>query len=105
MARNLQGILSRGKMKEISAYNIKVTGDVQGVFYRHNAQKVAKEFKLTGYTANKQDGSVLTFVQGDINNVKEFINWCHSGSPMATVENVEIESVEPNESIKKFEIK
>lgn len=92
-------------MKEVGAYNIKVTGDVQGVFYRHNAQKVAKSLNVTGYATNKQDGSVMIFAQGELDNVKEFINWCHVGSPMATVENVEIEVIEPDETTKKFEVR
>lgn len=92
-------------MKELGAYKIKVTGDVQGVFFRHNAQKIAKNLGITGYTLNKQNGSVLLFAQGEIDDVKEFINWCHTGSPMATVDDVEIEAVDFKEEIKGFEIK
>lgn len=92
-------------MSDVSAYKIKVTGDVQGVFFRHNAAKMAKSLKLTGYTENKQDGSVSLFVQGNIDSVKEFINWCHEGSPMATVDDVEIEVVDPDKNIKKFEVR
>jgi len=92
-------------MEDIKAYKVKITGDVQGVFYRHNAQKVAKKLNLTGYIKNKQDGSVLAVIQGGASNTEEFIKWCYEGSPMATVENVEIEVIEIEEKFNNFEIR
>jgi len=92
-------------MEDLRAYKIKITGDVQGVFYRHNAQKVAKKLKLTGYIKNKQDGSVLALIQGEASNTERFIDWCYEGPPMATVENVRVEVVEVEERLNGFEIR
>lgn len=90
---------------EKAAYKIKIIGDVQGVFYRHYAAKEAKKLGLTGWVQNEHDGTVTIFAQGEIENLKELINWAHEGSPMATVEHVDIEVAEYDEMTKKFEAK
>lgn len=70
---------------------IKVTGRVQGVFYRAHAQDKAIELKLTGYAKNMPDGSVEMLIQGYEDNIKKLIDWCHDGSPSATVNMVKVE--------------
>ena len=69
---------------------IKITGKVQGVFYRAHAQKKAEALGLTGYARNLPDGSVEVVVQGDEAAIKSFVEWCRQGSPSAKVENVEV---------------
>lgn len=86
------------------AYRIRVTGDVQGVFYRYNAKIAAKKFKVTGWIKNKQDGSVESFIQGSEEGTKGFINWANEGSPMSTVEKVEITAVETDIDLVDFKI-
>lgn len=88
----------------IKAYKLVISGDVQGVFYRHNAKKAADRFKITGWIKNKQDGTVVALVQGEEEATKNFITWSNEGSPMSTVENVEVESVEIDQNLTGFEI-
>lgn len=70
---------------------IKVTGRVQGVFYRAHAEEKANKLGLTGHARNMPDGSVEMLVQGFEEEIKEFIDWCQDGSPSATVDMVKVE--------------
>lgn len=70
---------------------IKVTGRVQGVFYRAHAEEKARQLKLTGYAKNLPDGSVEILIQGSEEEIKKFINWCQDGSPSATVDRVKVQ--------------
>ncbi len=69
---------------------IKVYGDVQGVFFRHFTKKKALKLELNGWCRNESDGSVLIVAEGDNEKVKEFIAWCHKGSPMASVQKIDV---------------
>jgi acylphosphatase len=92
-------------LRMIKAYSIKVRGDVQGVFYRHNAKIMADKLGIVGWVKNKQDGSVKVLIQGEEEKLKKFIEWAYEGSPMATVENVEITALDTDKDMNKFEIR
>jgi acylphosphatase len=68
---------------------ITITGDVQGVFFRHFAKQEADRLNLSGWCRNESDGSVFIVIEGDEKNVEHFIRWAEKGSELATVENVE----------------
>lgn len=67
-----------------------VTGDVQGVFYRHTAAKRARAKGLTGWIRNLPDGRVEVVVEGEEQAVRDFVEWCRSGPPHASVEDIEV---------------
>ena len=90
---------------EQKAYAISVQGDVQGVSYRYFAKKTAKTLGLVGWTKNEHDGTVSVFIQGDPETAQKFIDWAKSGSPMATVESVLVDTAETDESLKEFEVR
>jgi acylphosphatase len=55
----------------MNAKHIIFIGHVQGVGFRYSAQRIAKEYQLTGWVKNLPDGSVEMFAQGqpqDIDN-------------------------------------
>mgnify|MGYP003953724667 CR=1 FL=1 len=83
---------------------LRITGFVQGVFYRDSARTVATELDLSGYAKNMPDGSVESVVAGSTENINKYAQWCETGPEMARVENVTIEWT--NEDTKKdtFEI-
>ena len=87
------------------AINITVWGDVQGVSYRYHAKKMALSLELTGNCYNSRDGSVKIFIQGDREKLDTFLSWVNEGSPMATVNRVDIAETKVDESIKGFEVK
>lgn len=84
---------------------LKVLGDVQGVSFRHWAKKEAEKLGLLGWAKNEYDGSVSIFVQGEDVTVQEFIDWSKKGSPMSTVEQIEVNDAEIDEGLKGFTVK
>ncbi len=88
----------------IQCKRIRVTGRVQGVFYRAFAQQCAQSLQLTGWTCNEDDGSVTVVVCGSVEKLEKFITRLHQGPPAATVENVEVNSM-PVEVFVDFKIK
>jgi acylphosphatase len=69
--------------------NIRVTGRVQGVFFRASAREVATKLQLRGFVRNEPDGSVYIEAEGPEEALKEFVAWCRQGPPHAVVTNVE----------------
>ena len=72
----------------MKAIHLKVTGRVQGVFFRSSTKEKADALGLTGWVRNCDDGSVEVFAQGDDEKLKEFEEWCHHGSDAASVSDV-----------------
>ena len=83
---------------------IKVTGKVQGVFYRASAKDKAQQLGLSGMVKNEQDGSVYIEAEGEEQKLKELIDWCHHGPDMAQVENVEYEYYSRLNNFSEFKI-
>ncbi len=75
-------------------YEIKIYGDVQGVFFRHDTQKKAFELGLTGWVKNEHDGSVLIIAEGEEKNLDKLVQWSHGGSSSAAVDNAKVEKEE-----------
>lgn len=73
-------------------FKIKITGRVQGVWYRASTERKAKELGLCGFVKNEPDGSVYAEAEGTDEQLKKFITWCKSGPPLAKVNSVDIES-------------
>ena len=68
---------------------LKVTGRVQGVFFRQNCQKEAERLKLTGFAKNLPDGSVEVLAQGDEKILRSFLNFVRVGPGYAVVQTVD----------------
>jgi acylphosphatase len=67
---------------------IRVTGKVQGVYFRDTARKEAENLGITGFARNEPDGTVFIEAEGSDEAVKKFLDWCHKGSREAMVEEV-----------------
>ena len=72
-----------------------ITGRVQGVFYRKEAQREAQKLGLGGFVRNKPDGSVYAEAEGTENQVGALIRWCRRGPTHARVEEVRVTEIEP----------
>lgn len=68
---------------------LRVTGLVQGVFFRASALQVAAGLGLSGWVRNEADGSVAAVAEGPKVVVDEFVAWCRRGPAGARVEAVE----------------
>lgn len=70
--------------------NIKVSGKVQGVFFRAQAKAKAEQLGILGFAKNEDDGSVYIETEGESNNLDKFLGWCKEGPSSAVVEKVEV---------------
>lgn len=82
---------------------IRITGVVQGVFYRAYAEEIATKLNLKGYAKNMPDGSVESVVIGEKERIEEYAKYCEKGSPSASVQMVEVEWMEETETFEGFE--
>ncbi len=69
-------------------YAIRVTGKVQGVWFRSSARNTALQLGLSGFARNEPDGSVYIEVEGDDQSLRKFLDWCHQGPRESAVEAV-----------------
>ncbi|HRW99480.1 MAG TPA: acylphosphatase [Cyclobacteriaceae bacterium] len=83
---------------------IRVTGKVQGVFYRASTRDKARSLGLCGFVKNEDDGSVYIEAEGDKEKLDQFVNWCKQGPPNARVDKVEVAEREIK-NFSQFEIK
>jgi len=82
-------------MAERTRAHVFVSGRVQGVFYRANTRENARDRGVDGWVKNLEDGRVEAVFEGPENAVEEMVEWCHTGSPAADVEDVEVEYGDP----------
>lgn len=73
------------------AFILRITGRVQGVFFRSSTKRKAEELHVTGRVRNVPDGSVEVFAEGSEEDLQELIKWCQEGPAGARVEGVEIQ--------------
>jgi acylphosphatase len=75
------------------ARRLRVTGRVQGVFFRAWAQRQAHELGVKGWIRNASDGSVEAHLEGDEAAIKALLDRIWQGPPSAQVEEVEVKEV------------
>ncbi len=74
---------------------LRVTGRVQGVFYRASAAREAGRLGVAGFVCNERDGSVTVEVEGRRAAVDAMERWCGVGPSRAEVAAVDATDVEP----------
>jgi acylphosphatase len=62
---------------------------VQGVSFRYYTVRTAQRLNLTGWVANRWDGTVETVAEGPRDALDEFQDFLHRGSPSAVVRRVD----------------
>jgi acylphosphatase len=75
--------------EEMARVQLKIHGEVQGVFYRQAAKDAAQALNLTGRIRNTPDGTVEATVEGPRKVVESFVVWAADGPPAAHVRDVE----------------
>jgi len=70
------------------AKRLRITGKVQGVWYRASTVEQARALGLTGWARNCADGSVEVLAVGDAAAIESLIEWAHEGPPNAVVTDV-----------------
>lgn len=76
----------------MNSYRFRITGKVQGVWYRKSVQQKAQARGFAGYVKNLPDGSVEAGVTLDDEDFATFIAILEEGSPASEVECIEQEA-------------
>jgi acylphosphatase len=91
-------------MDERQRAHVFVSGTVQGVFYRATTREEAGKRGVDGWVKNLEDGRVEAVFEGPTAAVEEMVEWCHAGSPAASVTDVDVEYDDPT-GLDGFEIR
>ena len=81
-----------------------VRGRVQGVSFRYYAITTAQRLGLTGWVANRWDGSVETVAEGAREALDGYLSFLHQGSPAAMVESVDAKYHPPTGEFTSFRV-
>jgi acylphosphatase len=79
----------------IKSIAIKISGKVQGVYFRQSAKETADELGIKGFVRNEPDGSVYAEACGEENSLEKFIEWCRSGPERAAVTGINVSGIAP----------
>jgi acylphosphatase len=74
---------------------VRVSGRVQGVWFRESCRRLATSAGVTGWVQNRADGRVEAVFEGDAAAVDAMVEWCRTGPPRAVVVNIEVEAEPP----------
>lgn len=85
--------------------HVRVSGRVQGVFFRDSTRQRAEELGLAGWVRNLPDGRVEALFEGPPERVREMVDWCEEGPRQASVEDVETDFEGPGEDLQGFEVR
>lgn len=84
---------------------LRITGRVQGVWFRGSTADQADRLGLVGWVRNMPDGSVAASLEGPRESVEQMIGWCHQGPRLARVEKVDVSWVEATGTHHTFDVR
>lgn len=85
--------------------HVLMKGRVQGIFFRAFVRQQAEALGLSGWVRNTPDGRVEAVFSGEKDKIKEMIEKCRHGPPLAKVTEVEVSWQKPKEFFSGFEIR
>ena len=83
---------------------VKIFGRVQGVGFRFFIYRNAKNLGLKGWVRNLADGTVEAVFEGEDEKIKEILELCKKGPPLARVKRVEVRDEKFKYEFQDFEI-
>jgi acylphosphatase len=83
---------------------IVVQGHVQGVFFRETTKRRALSSGVTGWIANRPDGTVEAVFEGEREAVERLVDYVREGPRGARVDWVDVVAEEP-EGLSGFDVK
>lgn len=69
---------------------IRVSGRVQGVWFRQSTKQTAQKLGVCGWVSNRPDGSVGAVFEGEKGAVEALVDWCRHGPEMARVDELQV---------------
>ncbi len=94
-----------GEAREMKSVDVKVSGVVQGVYYRASARREGSLRGLRGWVKNGSDGSVSLRLQGEPAAVDAMLDWCRVGPPAARVSRLTVADAPADETLHDFEVR
>ena len=91
--------------KKKARIHLKVSGRVQGVYFRASTVEQARRLGLSGWVMNCPDSSVEVIAEGEIERLEKLILWCRKGPPGADVKEVHTQWEAVKEEFQSFYIK
>ncbi|MCE7882263.1 MAG: acylphosphatase [Actinobacteria bacterium ATB1] len=74
---------------------LRISGRVQGVFFRQSTARVAAAHDVRGWVRNLPDGDVEVVLEGPRADVESVLEFCRVGPRHAVVTGVEVREEEP----------
>ena len=83
--------MTKAKSKSVDRLRLHavVSGIVQGVNFRYYTQRQADSLGVTGWVANRWDGSVEVVAEGTRAQLDDLRDWLGQGPPSATVTGIQ----------------
>lgn len=72
---------------------IKISGLVQGVFFRKYIQENAEKLGLKGHVRNLENGDVEVVAEGKDEDVSVMIELCKKGAPHSQVKSIDVQEM------------
>jgi acylphosphatase len=83
------------RIRAVIRRRVVVHGRVQGVAFRYSVQRMALQRAITGWVANRADGTVEAVFEGEPEAVERLIAFCREGPRGAEVDHIEVTREEP----------
>lgn len=74
---------------------VRISGRVQGVFFRDSLRQAAEAQAVRGWVRNEADGAVVALLEGEADPVEQVLEFCRTGPPRAQVQDVEVRPADP----------
>jgi acylphosphatase len=74
---------------------VRLSGRVQGVFFRASCAERADDLGLGGWIRNVPGGGVEAVFEGTESAVAQMVSWCREGPPLARVDRIDVVDEDP----------
>lgn len=81
--------MSKTQASDLVRLHAVVSGIVQGVNFRYYTTRQAQSLGVTGWVANRWDGTVEVVAEGTRTQLQSLLDWLGHGPPSATVTGVQ----------------
>lgn len=93
------------KSRDPARIELRVTGYVQGVFFRASTLRRAAALELVGWVRNLPDGGVEVVAEGPRSACEALLDYCGHGPSGARVDDVEVRWGAPGGEIDGFAVR
>lgn len=77
----------------MKSVRIKITGLVQGIYFRKYIADEAKKLGILGHVRNLESGEVEVMAEGNPEDIEIMIKACKKGSPHSNVKSVDVQEL------------